>query len=295
MRHYIFILLLFSCVPGWAQDFTWWDVKHNWDGITERTDKIIMAPAFMGPNALPVPIIQNGLISDRFTLEASIDGHFSDGDNTVGMHTALFTPLFSDRVGLHFNWVPIEYFRMDTITRDIRRSTDRDGRGTNMTDLFIATQIQLLKDHQHLPDILVTINLKTATGNKLSSARTTDAPGYFFDASFGKELSLNHAFFQAIRPHLMLGLYVWQVTHPKYEQNDAFSFGVGYDLKLPKAEFKNAIGGYVGYIGNGDDPIVLRASLKSKFDSAFNLQLRFQQGLHDFAYTSFRAGIILNL
>jgi hypothetical protein len=287
----LFIVFFLSIGVIQAQDFSWWDTKHNWDGVSPRTDLIIMSPAFMGPNALPVPTIQNGRIPERFYFEVSGEGHFSKGDNTKGMHTALFTPLFSDRVGLHLNWVPVEFFEMDTVTRDIRRAMDRDGKGKNMADLYFSTYIQLLKDHAHLPDILATINLRTATGNKLSAARTTDAPGYFFDLSFGKTYQINQSMFQSIRPYAMFGFYVWQIDHKKFRQNDAFLFGLGYDIQVSKLVFKNALGGYAGYIGNGDNPLVLRASLQTKFNAPINYHCRFQKGLYDFEYTSFQIGL----
>ena len=288
----LLVLFLSSCIQSvHAQEFQWWDQKHGYTGAFPRTDLIVIAPSVMGPNALPVPPINNGKIPEEFSIEAGGEGHFHPGDRTLGIWGTLYTPLFSNRAGLHLSWVPVEFYRMDTITRDLRRSMDRDGKGNNTTDLYISTYISLVKDHSTLPDVLLTLNLRTATGSGLGNARTSNMPGYFFDLSIGKTFELNRSIFREIRPHIMAGVYIWQVNDPWQEQNDAVLCGAGLDLEMNRFSITNAFGGYAGYIGNGDDPLVYRLQINTRFQSKVNYHVQFQHGLHDYPFTSVRLGI----
>jgi len=201
----------------------------------------------------------------------------------------------SGRVGLDISMVPVEYYKLDTITRDIRKMRDRDAKGFSFGDIYIGTYIQILKDHEKYPDVLMTINLKTASGTNLSAARFIDAPGYFFDLSCGKDIKFDHPFFKSLKPYTMLGFYVWQFAIDGRHQNDAFLFGLGLDLQIADFILTNSYGGYVGYIGNGDKPVVYRFTFKSNYDSKFNYKFRFQQGIHDFNYSTFSVGCTLDL
>ena len=278
-----------------AQSFDWWNEIHNWDGISPWTKYMTMSPAFMGPNALPVPDIKNGRMLKNSMIQISAEGHISEGDNTQNLYTRLFIPLSKDRVGVNLSYVPIEFYQMDEKTRDLRASRDFDGKGSSYGDLYIGTYIQILKDHDKWPDVLLTVNLKTASGNRLSAARFTDTPGYFFDVSIGESYSISKQSDVIIRPYVMLGFYVWQLHGFPFLQNDAFLFGAGIDWSFSHFEVKHSIGGYSGYINNGDRPIVHRLELSTQFDSQVNGQLMIQNGLHDFPYTTIRGGVKIRL
>ncbi len=290
-KHYGALLLLALLGlpgPGYSQDFSWWNSRHQWDGVTAWQNYLIIAPGFMGPNALPVPEVKNGRLPEGASLALGPAQHLSTGDRTTNLYSEGYVPLFSDRVGLRLQWVPLEYYRMDTLTRDIRRARDFDGKGTASGDVYISTYLQLLQDHATLPDVVLTINLRTASGGKLSAARFTDAPGYFFDVSFGKDFAVGRGALQRIRPHLMAGFYVWQRFETNALQNDSFLYGGGVDCQFTQFTLTQALGGYLGYLDDGDKPLVYRLTCRSNFDAALNYEFRFQQGLHDFGYTSFR-------
>ena len=290
---FTFLLLNFS--NTFSRDPKWWNDKHQWDGITPWYEYITNSPKYMGPNALPVPDIKNGTIPENAELNVAFDYHTSKHDNTKNLYTDVFFPLFHKRVGLKLNYVPIEYYETDTIIRDIRKARNYDAKGYSLGDVYIATYVQLIENHNKLPDVLLTINLKTASGTKLEDARHTDTPGYFFDLSFGKKYSFTEKRVKYIKPYIMAGLYIWQINGYGQMQNDAFLYGAGFDLGFNKLELTNALGGYIGYIGNGDKPMVYRLTLKSTFSKKINYLFRFQQGLHDFEYTSFRFGLNFSL
>ena len=290
------LLFVFISLSTFGQnDYSWWDVKNNWVRGTHWHEYITIAPGFMGPNALPVPDIKNGLAPKETTLKFALEKHSSDGDETENLFADLYIPLYSKKVGFRIYGVPFEQYKMDTLTRDKRSARDYNGKGNSYGDVYFSTYIQLLEDHKFWPDFLLTLNFKTASGNQLSAARFTDAPAYFFDLSFGKTVAIKHDFFQSIRPHAMLGFFAWQTYEDNRRQNDAPVFGVGIDINTPRVDISNAFGGYDGHNSFGDHALVYRLTVKSKFDSAFNYELRLQNGFADFEYTSFQLGCSINI
>jgi hypothetical protein len=87
----------------------------------------------------------------------------------------------------------------------------------------------------------------------------------------------------------MIGFYVWQTNRDDWRQNDALLYGLGLAALGNKYEINIKWGGYKGYIGNGDAPMVFRANAIYKFPKT-HLKLSFQQGLHDFDYSSISFG-----
>lgn len=290
-RLLVFLLLVCFCWQANAQDdgYAWWNEKHNWDGVTNWWKYMTYSPAYMGANALPVPEIRNATIEKKVNLETRGDFHFSKGDNTQNLFLRLRYPLWDGRIAIELYGVPIEHFKTDTITRDERAARDYDAEGWAAGDLYIGTLIQLVRDHKSWPDILLGITLRTATGGGLGNARFTDTPGYFFDVSFGKSFDVSPKL--KLRPYVMLGFYVWQTNRDDYRQNDAFLYGVGLSLYNEKFECNAKYGGYKGYIGNGDAPMVFRANAIYKLPKT-HLKLSFQQGLQDYEYSTVSFGAV---
>ena len=288
------VFLVFSLgVQG--QEYSWWNEKHDWDGHTHWSDYIIISPGFLGPNALPVPEETDGLVKPDSHLEIAYDQHISNGDRTKNLYSEIHLSLFDGRLGFDISMVPVEFYDMDTVTRDLRRARDRDGEGSSLGDVYIGTNIQLLREKAVWPDVLLSVNIKTASGSKLSAARHADAPAYYFDFSVGKTFDLDHLWFQSLRPYGLLGFYAWQVNRTDYFQNDAILYGLGLKARFPFLVLNQYFGGYSGYIGNGDRPMVYRAELYTQRDASINYTFRYQEGLRDYEYTSLRFGIALNL
>jgi len=156
-------------------------------------------------------------------------------------------------------------------------------------DIWFGTLIQLLRDHASWPDLLLGLSFRAPSGGGLGDARYTDAPGYYFDFSAGK--SFRPGAKLMLRPHAMLGFYVWQTNIDINPQNDAFLYGAGLSLYNDHFEVNARWGGYLGYLNNGDTPMVLRANAIWKL-SRTHLKLSFQQGLHDFGYTTASLGAV---
>lgn len=286
----ILFILAFGRVSGQGDDYTWWNKKHNWDGTTNWMYYLVYSPGYFGPNALPVPEIRDARPDSTISFESSLDLHFSHGDNTQNLFLKLRYPFLNGQVAIEIFGVPVEHFEMDTITRDERVVRDYYAKGYAAGDLYLATVVQLLRDHKRLPDLQLGICLRTASGGNVGNARFTDAPGYYFDLSAGKSFRLSPAF--QIRPHAMMGFYVWQTNRDDWRQNDAFLYGLGLSASGSKWDFHVKWGGYKGYIGNKDAPMVLRSGIVYTFNR-LELKLAFQQGLQDIEYSSIRLGTII--
>ena len=273
-------------VPMQAQ-YEWWVETHNWDGVTHWSNYIITSPAYMGPNALPVTEISNGTIYPEAYFEGAVDAHFSQGDDTQNIYGKLYFPFLDCKVAFQSYVVALEHYQMTEETRDERYARTYSGEGWIGGDIYLGALIQIVKDRGKWPDILFTANFKTASGGKLHDARYTDSPGYSFDLSIGKSYILKGNEQKNLRPYIMLGFYSWQTHREDYMQNDAFLYGAGLDWNIKRLLIANQLGGYAGYIDDGDKPVVYRLKFLIQRPK-WNYKFAFQQGLNDFEYSSFR-------
>lgn len=242
-----------------AQDqYEWWNNKHNWDGYTHWTSYIIYSPGYMGPNALPVPRLADGIVSARITLEPEATIHTQPGEFAAGGGLRFFYPIAEGIAGLEFSHVMVEYYKTDTLIRDERFARSEQVEGVATGDVNLATYLTLVKNRSW-PDMALRINLRTASGSKLSDARFTNSPGYFFDLSFGKNMTTKSEHPKpVIRMYGTLGFYVWQTNLENNRQNDAFLTGLGTRLNFGQHAFSAEAAGYFGYMKMRDDPVVVR-------------------------------------
>ena len=277
-----------------AQDpYDWWNEKHNWDGLTHWTRYLTISPKFMGPNALPVPEMNKGVVSNEFSLEVRGDQHWGIGDQTQDVYARLYVPLAKNRVGVELFYVPIEWYRLTAETRDLRKARELDAEGVAAGDVYFGTTIQAIreKNKHKLPSLVLGLYGKTASGTHLFNARFTDTPGYYFDGHLGKKFSLSKKSKAFIRFYGMLGFYVWQTYSGTFLQNDSFSFGVGSTLSFGHIDITNDFAGYIGYIDNGDKPMVYRFLFAYKLKH-LTYQLRYQWGLQDYDYQTLGFSVI---
>lgn len=302
------IMLFADCKNAHTQvdDASWWNHVHNWDGVTHWSGYIIHSPYYLGPNALPVPFSQKGVIKNRYELKIDVEAYLSSGDKTQDIFLGMYIPVVKNIIAIEFYGVPFEHYNMDENTVYVRRARNRDGEGYAIGDFYFSTIIQLLKDKK-IPDIAFRMAFRTTSGSKLSDARFTDAPGYFFDISMGKDYIVNKNFVNRIRLHAMMGFYTWQTNLSSNKQDDAFLFGLGIDLFLKKYTISNAIDGYIGYVGNrqirvvkeaplayNDRPVVYRLDV-SKAAKLLDVGIGYQLGLHNFNYQCLKFSLLFHL
>lgn len=273
-----------------AQDYGWWNTLVQWDGRSHWAEYMIYTPKYFGPNAIPVPDIKNGKIISQTELDLGLATHFSQGDDAQNLTTRIFIPVTKDKIGLQIYVVPYERYTMTPETRDIRRSRDFDGKGYALGDIHIGTWIQLTKPTSNT-DVLLTINLKTASGSNREATRFTDGSGYNFDLSVGRSYARS-GLISSIRPHAQIGFYVWETNEDRNPQNDAFSYGGGFDLLFNKTTVTSQLGGFIGYKGNGDKPIMARIDLVRDISSKTSVRLGMQYALKDSPYRSIFLSII---
>ena len=90
----------------------------------------------MGPNALPVPVLLSAEFHQHTILETGIQQHLSKGDKTFNLVTDLHFPIIKDKAALKLYYNPIEFYKTDSVTRDLRAARDYQTNGYSFGDLL---------------------------------------------------------------------------------------------------------------------------------------------------------------
>ncbi len=271
------------------------DPYNNWDGVTHWSKYMRYSPKYFGPNALPVPDVKNGTICENFEISLAGEYHYNKHDPTTNIYSRIEIPFVKKRVNVELYVVPIEFYNTDSSLRIERRTLNKQGSGFAGGDIYVASNFQIIHDKKNIPDIALRIGLRTASGTHLSHARYTDAPGYFFDLSFGKKYFFSPKNENYMKFYFSGGFYCWQTNDNEYRQNDAYMFSLGTDVLIHKVMFSLQTASYQGYIGNGDKPWVIRCLMKSNFKKRLNFETNLEFGLHDYDYNSIRIGLIYQI
>ena len=72
-------------------------------------------------------------------------------------------------------------------------------------------------------------------------------------------------------------------------------YGLGVDVNSKKLTYEASLNGYVGYLNDGDRPMVARIGVGSNDPDKTNFGVRIQQGIFDQQYTTARVYCILKL
>lgn len=286
MRRGVIVFILFLSYCGQAQTFQQWAQTVHWDGVSHWKRYMIIQPAYMGPNALPVPQIGNGSIDSSFFIGVSADLHFSEGDNTQNAMLYANYCLLKDKLSFDLAWVPYEHFTMSQSVKEKRHVFshffyDQEAAG----EVLLNTNLQLLNKWRKHIHLVLRLGYRFPTSSGLGMARFSDAPGYYFDLSFGKPVNDN------LKLTGMLGFYSWQLQSDDHQQDDAFLFGAGMEWNKKQWRIQTNVAGYLGYLEDaGDKPIVARLSIEKKIKQ-IGWFFRLQQGLHDFDYFTTEGGI----
>jgi hypothetical protein len=266
------------------------DPYSKWDGITHWSKYQVSSPAFLGPNALPVPLMHKAIVPEKFFWSGQYEYYHGIGDETHDFKTHMVFPVGKGRVGLEFLYVPVEFYKMDsTVSRFRRTLSGKALEGNAFGDIYFGTMVRIIKDHAYLPDFIVAMTCRTASGTAREDARYTDTPGYYFDASLGDSYGRNTGYFQHVRWYAEIGFYAWQTYLDNYPQNDALLFGAGIDFDFKDFFINQNFCGYAGYMNNGDHPVVYRIDLGIKMGEA-SLVLGYEKGFKDFPFQAIKAG-----
>lgn len=286
MRKFLLVpaLLLWSTLS--AQTFDRWAQVVGWDGVSHWSKYMIHMPAYQGPNSLPVPRITNGSIDSSFSVTAAGQFHFSEGDKTQNILIGANYCLLKDRISFDLAWVPYERYTMSQLTKEKRHVfvqffDDQEAAG----EIHLNTNIQLLNKWRKDIHLALRVGYRFPCGSGFGAARYTDAPGYYFDLSFGKVIGQS-----PLKWIGMAGFYSWHIESDQHNQDDAFLFGSGLEYNRRSLKMQAYVAGYLGYLEkSGDKPVVFRAQAEKKL-RRFSLLAGFQHGLHDFGFTSMELG-----
>ncbi len=263
-----------------------------------------IAPAYFGPNALPIPDMLDGRTESRLHLELAGDGYFGfQKDRTADLFARVYIPLFTDRVNLTL-WMPVqEWYTMTPERQRVCRLQDTVAiSGHEAGDVYISTDIQLLKARKYAPDIVLRAAMKTASGGSFGKARYYDDPGYFFDLAIGKSLyfgrgkTFPYADTEDAKVELRFagsaGFLCWQTDNGR--QNDAVMYGLQMLLRTQYVSWRTTWGGYVGWENDGDRPMSIKTCIAGHICD-FEPFVLYQYGIKDYPFHQLRVGLAYHI
>ena len=95
---------------------------------------MIISPGYLGPNALPVPEVRKGYISEKSEISFSAARHFHPGDPTQDVSAKLFLPFAKSKIAFEVYGVILENYSFTEEIRNERFARDEDGRGITRGD-----------------------------------------------------------------------------------------------------------------------------------------------------------------
>ncbi len=269
-----------------AQTFEWWKENVQWDGATNWWKYIVISPKYFGPNALSVPVINNGSADTTISLGATVNFHFSNGDNTQNLMLYGNYTTKSNTISVDAQLVPYERFQMSHAKKTERKVYYTDYyKKTTVGDAVISTTFQVFQKWRKNIHFAFQVGVRMPSGGLQGAARYADIPAYWLNA--GAAIPVKHTYWKWIGT---AGFMAWQTNSDDLRQDDAFLFGLGGEFNKKNVRIQAYGAGYIGYENNGDKPIVLRFNIEKKQKRCVYL-LRFQQGLHDFSYFTVETGL----
>ena len=269
---------------------------ENWiDFGSDHINKWLqIAPGKLGPNALPVPFMDYGLLDSLSNIESGVQAHFMKGDRAVNSYLSCYWAVVPKRVVMQVWGYPTETFRTHNSVRNDRQVYyDDTGWMTKAGDLWISTYIQIIKDRKYWPDITINYSAKTTLGDAVQG-RYTDAPANYYYVAFGKSKLFKSGFINEVRVGAMAGFYVWQTNKVELAQDEGVLYEFGIDLKHKNLSWRNEIGGYSAYGGyqfigvdDNNDPLIFRTNFKNS-GKRFDWKLEYQTGFRDYSYQTIR-------
>ncbi len=279
----VFVFLFFNAV---AQTQAEWARTVNWDGVSHWSKYIRVRAAYLGPNGLAVPLLSNGSIDSSRSAGVTAQLHFAPGDKTQSIVLYGNYCLVKNLIAFDVSYIPAEFYTMsDTLKRErhvyYKYYNDKVAHG----DVIVNTTIQLFKKWRKKIAVALRMSYRLPSSSGFGAARFFDGMGYHFDISMAKSF---HSI--PLKWIAMVGFYCWQIEQEDFRQDDAFLFGTGFEWNPSSWRLQTYVAGYLGYLEHsGDKPIVFRTTAEKRINKT-SLLVRFQQGLHDFKYSTVEFG-----
>ena len=252
--------------------------------------------AWFGPNANPVPEFTDATIPAKTTITLTGDYYSGHGDQTENGYAKIEFPLIPEKVSFKVWSTILEHYQ---VTDQVSKVRDMNGNTAGIAngDIYFQTRIQLLKENNIAPAIIVNTTLKTASGTNQQYARYFNTAGYYFDAEIGKSIHPNSSFINEIRGVVNFGFMCWD-TERQSTQDDAPMYGGKIIIGNDKWKLENTLSGYWGWMHTnihygsdyGDAPMVYNAKI-TKLCKNINYFAQYEYGIHDFPYQLVRLGV----
>lgn len=297
MRRYRdIVVILFACLPCGAL------LAQTPLTQADLSKPTHISPYYFSPNAFPIPDMLTGEVSHTLRIELYGDyflGFAKDRTEDFGFHVRI--PLFTDRVNLTL-WMPVTEYYQNTIERQrVQHLQDTMCiRGKEAGDVYVSTDIQVLRHRGWIPDATIRAAVKTASGGGYSKARYYDSPGYFFDATVGEVFPFRQTdFLKELRLAASAGFLCWQTDNGR--QNDAVMYGAMVQWKTKYFGIQEVFSGYTGWenehknhLDAHDAPMSLKTSI-SGYYKGLECSFVYQYGLRDYPFHQFRIGVAYNI
>lgn len=245
-----------------------------------------IAPAYFGPNALPVIDMLDGRTQRELGLEIAGEGYigYKERNRTADIFARVRVPLFTRWANLSL-WMPVFGWY-----------DQYDGKGQGAGDVYIATDIQVLHNEwfrsdrsRYIPQMTVRLGMKTASGEQFERRRHYDCPAYFFDVSMGQTIPMGPL---SLRLAGSAGFLCWQTDNGR--QNDAVMYGLQAQLRHEYASLQTTWGGYVGWERHGDAPMTVKIRAAGHV-KGFEPYIQYQYGIKDYPFHQIRVGLVYNI
>lgn len=256
----------------------------------DKMEFLTYSPRYFGPNAFPMPELQNGSVGKRWEIELRGEYSYYKGDKTKDLFARLFIPIAKGRAGIELSGVIIENYKMTPETRDERSAVELTPPIKCFGDLIATTYVQVVRSEKWA-DVMVSLNLKTASGGRLCDARFTDAASYWFDITAGRTLLKSADESMSLRIQAMVGFYCWMTNNTVHRQNDAISYGGGISGIYKSFTLNTDLSGIKGYKNNGDRPMAIRTKLNYEIKKNI-ISFRYRHGLQDDLYDRYSLAYI---
>lgn len=244
-----------------------------------------IAPAYFGPNALPVMDMTDGRTYEHLRIEVAADGYFGyDDSRTADLSARVRVPLFTRWANLSV-WMPIyEWYNQ------------ADGTGSGAGDVYLSTEVQVLHNEwfktdkaKYIPQMALRLGMKTASGGQFDRKRHFDSPAYFFDLSIGQSIPIKDT---ELRFAGSVGFLCWQTGEAR--QNDAVMYGLQAQWKHEYFSASVEWGGYAGWEKSGDAPMSLKVRAAGHI-KGFEPFVQYQWGIQDYPFHQLRVGLAYNI
>lgn len=280
MKRFCYWIICLLCCFSTLQAEEWY----------EKRQYLTYSPRYFGANAFPFPELMGGKLPAHWEVEVRGEYHTMPGDQTKDLFARIYIPIAGGKSGVTVSGVIQEWYKTSEAVRDERHAVDVKSPIPCFGDVIVNCYYQVLRNAKWA-DILVSANIKTASGGRLCDARYTDAASYWFDANFGRNLWQSGDQKASIRLDALLGFYCWMTNQEDNRQNDAFCYGVGISGTWRSFFLKCDWSGFRGYQKNGDRPMLFRAKLEYEIKKNI-ISFRYRHGLQDFQYDTYSLAYI---